>query len=233
MRADGHQLSESTVQRAMRRRGLLRPPDQLAEFLDVVATDDLYALWLLIAYHGVRRGEAAGLPDFDVDLENATIDIREILADIATTLDVSEDSLEDPKSEAGARTISVDASILKALDDYRSRREERRRALGAAWINSGRFFTQPNGAPLDSAWLSHRFRQLVEQAGTLRTHCLGTTKHKRPCGRRVPIADRYCHQHDGSRTVPIRDGLPPVRLHDLRHGSATYAVAAGIASKVM
>jgi integrase len=42
-----------------------------------------------------------------------------------------------------------------------------------------------------------------------------------------------CHQHGGIHGSVIRNGLPPVRLHDLRHGSATYALAAGIVTKVV
>jgi integrase len=35
------------------------------------------------------------------------------------------------------------------------------------------------------------------------------------------------------RRLIIRAGLPPVRLHDLRHGAATIALAAGIDIKVV
>jgi integrase len=208
-------------------------PEHVADFLDLVETDDLYALWRLIAYRGIRRGEATGLPDYDVDLDNATIDIQEIIAHTAAVLDMSEDDLEDPKSDAGARTLSLDSGTMDALREYRDRRDQQRRALGTAWVDSGRFFTQPSGAALAPAWLSQRFRQLVEQAATRRVRCDATTRDGRRCTRQVPARDGRCHQHGGSKHSPIRDGLPPVRLHDLRHGSATYALAAGIASKVV
>ena len=45
--------------------------------------------------------------------------------------------------------------------------------------------------------------------------------------------DTRCRQHGGNAQQGVRDGLPPIRLHDLRHGSATYALAAGIPIKVV
>lgn len=36
-------------------------PEQLGAFLDAAAGDRLYALYHLVAYRGLRRGEAAGL----------------------------------------------------------------------------------------------------------------------------------------------------------------------------
>jgi integrase len=41
-----------------------------AEFLNAIADHRLYAAYHLIALHGLRRGEAAGLRWRDVDLDN-------------------------------------------------------------------------------------------------------------------------------------------------------------------
>jgi Phage integrase family len=42
---------------------------KVAQFLQHVATDELFALWWLVALRGLRRGEAAGLRWCDVDLD--------------------------------------------------------------------------------------------------------------------------------------------------------------------
>jgi len=205
-------------------------PEHASAFLDSVAPDDLYPMWRLIAYRGMRRAEAVGLPDYDVDLDNAVIDIRETLAQAADLIDG--DDLEDPKSEAGSRTISLDTGTVEALRAYRRRQAQRRLALGPDWVDSGRFFTTPTGAALDPRWVSQRFRHLMDRAGSQRTRCTGTTKHHQQCARRI-AGDTRCRQHGGQGQSRRRDGLPPVRLHDLRHGAATYALAAGIATKVV
>jgi integrase len=207
-------------------------PEQVGAFLDQIADDDLYAMWHLIAYRGLRRAEAVGLPDYDVDLDNAVIDIRETLVRAADGLDGDLDP-EDPKSDAGARSLSLDADTVTVLRAYRHRQKQRRLALGTAWVGSGRFFTKPNGEALSPSWVTQRFGYLVDRASRLRTRCTGTTKDGRECTRHV-TGDGRCAQHGGVSGSPAeRNGLPPVRLHDLRHGSATYALAAGIQMKVV
>ncbi|HET7517226.1 MAG TPA: site-specific integrase, partial [Actinomycetes bacterium] len=50
-------------------------PQELDAFLDHVRDDRLYALWLLVATTGMRRGELAGLRwvDIDIDVDHATV----------------------------------------------------------------------------------------------------------------------------------------------------------------
>jgi hypothetical protein len=48
-------------------------PQELGGFLEHVRDDRLYALWLLVATTGMRRGELAGLRWVDVDFDHATV----------------------------------------------------------------------------------------------------------------------------------------------------------------
>ena len=41
------------------------------------------------------------------------------------------------------------------------------------------------------------------------------------------------HVIDTLRTIAHRAGLPPIRLHDLRHGAATHALSAGVDMKTI
>jgi len=194
-------------------------------------------MWHLITYRGLRRGEAIGLPDYDVDLDQRVLHVRETLVRTADALDGLL-APEDPKSEAGTRSLSLDTLTVEILRAYRRRQKERRLALGVAWVDSGRFFTRPTGEALDPAWVTQRFGYRVQRAASARTPCTGTTAHGRPC-RRFATGGERCHQHggpardDGHHDEAWRDGLPPVRLHDLRHGLATYALAAGVPIKVV
>jgi hypothetical protein len=48
-------------------------PQELGAFLEHVLDDRLYALWLLVATTGMRRGELAGLRWVDIDFDHATV----------------------------------------------------------------------------------------------------------------------------------------------------------------
>jgi integrase len=162
-------------------------PDQLGTFLDTAAGERLYALFHLVAYRGLRRGEAAGLAWEDVDLDGGVLVVRRQRVQLGWR--VIED---DPKSEAGGRTVALDASSVAALRAHRRAQLTERMAWGSAWVDSGKVFTREDGQPLHPATITDRFHDLVE------------------------LAD-----------------LPPVRLHDLRHGAASIMLAAGVDLKTV
>jgi integrase len=93
---------------------------------------------------------------------------------------------DDPKTDAGARTIALDSDTVQALRRHRAQQDEDRKKWGSARVETGRVFTKENGEMLHPADVTRRFVELYEEIGP-----------------------------------------PPVRLHDLRHGAATLAHAAG------
>ncbi len=162
-------------------------PDQLGTFLDHAAGDRLYAMYHLIAMRGLRRGETAGLRWTEVDLAAGLVTINTQL------VQQGREYYEDvPKSEAGERTIALDAGTVAALREHRKRQLEERLEWGAAWTDSGRVFTREDGVELHPETLTDKFTQLRTAAG-----------------------------------------LPPIRLHDLRHGAASLMLAAGVSMKVV
>jgi integrase len=115
-------------------------PEQAGAFLDFAADDEQYALWHLIAFRGLRRSEALGLPWGDVDLDRKTITIRE------TRVQVGADVVEgDTKTDTSARTVSLDAGTLEVLRAHRRRQAELRLLLGSAWIDTGLVFAKADG----------------------------------------------------------------------------------------
>lgn len=160
-------------------------PEHTGLFLDHVAEDRLYALFHLIAFRGLRRGEACGQRWTDTHLDAGLITVAKQL--VVNGWEVYED---DPKTDAGARTIALDSDTVQALKRHRQRQDRDRADWGNAWAESGRVFTRENGELLHPANVTGRFIELYEEIG-----------------------------------------LPPVRLHDLRHGAATLAHAAGASLK--
>ncbi|GAB2835572.1 site-specific integrase [Streptomyces daliensis] len=156
-------------------------PEHTGRFLDHVAEDRLYALFHLVAFRGLRRGEACGQRWTDTRLDAALITVAKQL--VVDGWEVYED---DPKTDAGARTIALDSDTVGTLRRHRAQQDKDREEWGSAWVETGRVFTRENGEMLHPATITRRFIELYEEIG-----------------------------------------LPPIRLHDLRHGAATLAHAAG------
>ncbi|GAA3371291.1 tyrosine-type recombinase/integrase [Streptomyces sannanensis] len=163
-------------------------PKLTGSFLDQVADDRLYALWHLLVFRGLRRGEACALPWSEVDLEGGWIHINQQIVEVAYKT-----FGEEPKADS-VRTIPIDRDTVAALRVWKKTQAKERKEWSGdnAWTESGRVFTQEDGTGYHPDWMSRRFKRLVEVLG-----------------------------------------LPPVRLHDLRHGSATLSLLAGTDIKVV
>jgi len=163
-------------------------PEQTGQFLDHIAEHPLYALYHLVAFRGLRRGEVCGLREDDLNLDNAELTIRSQRVQIGWQV---EDG--DPKSEAGHRVVALDTGTVAALRGHLVVNEAEQALHGTQWADkSGLIFTEPGGEPLHPANVTDTFTTLAADAG-----------------------------------------LPPIRLHDLRHGAATLALAAGVDIKVV
>src|SRR4029450_9356571 len=96
-------------------------PQELGTFLDHVRDHRLYALWLLVAPPGMRRGELAGLRWVDIDFDHATVSptIPRVVVDHQV-----HDSA--PKTERSRRRLALDPITLAALQAQRQRQAEDR-----------------------------------------------------------------------------------------------------------
>jgi integrase len=157
---------------------------QLADFLNTVAADQLFALWWLVALRGLRRGEAAGLRWSDIDFEHAQMYI------VNNRTTAGHQVIEGPpKSASGVRVVALDRRSVAVLREHlrqQLKQRDTRLAAGKDWYESGYLFTCPDGRPVHPGYLTQRFRTLVRRAD-----------------------------------------VPPIRLHDLRHGAASLAHEAG------
>jgi integrase len=87
---------------------------QLAEFLDGVENDPLYALWHLAALTGLRRGELIGLRWIDVDLDAHELTVsRQRVEVVGHVIDST------PKTEASCRSIALDDGTAEVLAQQR------------------------------------------------------------------------------------------------------------------
>jgi integrase len=128
--------------------------DQLANFLDTVASHRLYAAFHTAAHTGMRRGEILGLRWDDVDVRAARLSVRQALVSVAYEVHVS-----DVKTGSGRRTIDLDAGTVDVLKLWRIQRAEE---LGGVEPEPHDLvFVKPDGALIHPDSFSQTFDRTV------------------------------------------------------------------------
>ena len=191
------------------RRDSIRPPvavwtlRQLVTFLTGVEHDRLAALWWLIALRGLRRGEAAALDRDDLDSEAQELTICRQQVALPGELYCG-----PPKSRASSRTVALDEACTRRLVQQAIRQ---------------------NIELLDHRVTEQRRSDARARTGPSWRQGQGQAMFTYADGR--PIRPEYL-THRFRQLVRDLD-LPPVRLHDLRHGAATLALASRTDLKVI
>lgn len=144
-------------------RGVVWEPAQVGRFLDSNAHHRLYALYHLIAFTGMRRGEAMGLHWTDVNLDAQLLVIHWQVTDAGKG-----PMLGAPKTDSGARVVPIDGFTVEVLRRHRERQDEERQRWGEAWEDNGLVFTKENGAILRPDAVTVLFRKLIARAGVPR-----------------------------------------------------------------
>jgi integrase len=145
-------------------------PVELRSFLASVRNDRLYALWLLAATTGMRRGELCGLEWGDVDLDAARLTVRRNRVMVGGRA-----ATGTPKTGAGQRTVSLDAVTVEVLRSWATQvASDKSRCPSGHWRESPHVFTDVVGRPLFPESVTKRFAALVRECGVpkIRLHDL-------------------------------------------------------------
>ena len=161
--------------------------EQTGAYLDAAAEHRLYPVYHLIAYRGLRRGEAVGVRWQDVDLTGRRLTVAQQIVQLGWATEVGA-----PKTDSGERIIALDAATVQVLLAWQKRQAAEYEQAGDAWQATGLVFTREDGTGLHPDLVTDTFHRLRETAG-----------------------------------------LPPIRLHDLRHTAASLALQAGVPMKAV
>jgi len=143
--------------RAPRPRPQVWSPAQLGEFVHHVRDDRFYALWLLIATTGLRRGELAGLTRNDLDFHSRTVSPSAPRVVVAGRAQESE-----AKTRSGERRLALDPDTSRALSDYVILWQEEGYLLGQ---ERRLLFVWPDGRPLHPDTITALFHKHCAAAG--------------------------------------------------------------------
>lgn len=178
-----------------------------ARLLTAAEGTRLFIPILLAASTGMRRGEILGLRWKDVDLEGATLAVRQSLEQTAAGL-----SFKQPKTAKSRRVVALPAFTVEGLKQHRARQATERLALGAAYTDNGLVCPAADGAPWRPNAFSAAFVALIRKTTlqAVRFHDL-----------------RHTHA-----TQLLRNGIHPKVVSE-RLGHATVGITLDVYSHVM
>ncbi|MEU4218194.1 tyrosine-type recombinase/integrase [Actinoplanes sp. NPDC026623] len=133
-------------------------PQTTREFLNHTSEHaaDLHPLLHLMAYRGLRRGEACGLLTAEVRLECSEVSIVNQLSAYG-----GRQRQKAPKSTAGIRDVVLDSETVAVLRAYRARRAAWQLQAGRDWPDTGLYFVRRNGKAWNPSSVSQAFRRLI------------------------------------------------------------------------
>jgi integrase len=135
-------------------------PAEVKRLLDATKADRLYALWVLLAALGLRRGEALGLMWADIDLDEGVLRVQRNLQRINGVLQFC-----DTKSVTSKRVLAMPPGLVKTLNAHRTTQQLERLALGPAWPGTDLVFTSTKGTPLEPRTVNRLWQATRERVG--------------------------------------------------------------------
>jgi integrase len=133
---------------------------QLRTFLTAARADPLYPVFVLLAYYGLRRGEALGLRWIDIDRDSRVIRIANQVQRAGGQL-----AQRPVKTAAGRRTLPLIDLLAAVLDDQHDRQARQRMAAGERWNESGLVVTTATGNPVEPRNLARTFARISASEG--------------------------------------------------------------------
>jgi integrase len=140
---------------------LVGSPEQVHTFFAAIAGNQYEALYILVLTTGMRQGELLGLKWSDIELDDASLQVRASLQKVRGTF-----VLAEPKTARSRRKVALTSLAVEALRRHRARQVAQRQALGPAWLDRDLVYTNRIGNPVDRIDLMRRhFLPLLQAAG--------------------------------------------------------------------
>lgn len=158
------------------------------------------AYFHLAVVTGLRRGEMIALKWSDLDFDECTVSVNRAFAQSAD----KKMYLKEPKTKSGLRTLSVPESTMELLNEWKKEEKELSKDLGSLWVGS---HVNTIGERFND-----NFVFVDQKSGNAMFADTPSKKFKK-------VIDRYNSMCEKGKE------LPHIRLHDLRHTSATLLIA--------
>jgi integrase len=138
---------------------------QIRDFLAFCERDDLYPLFWVAAYTGMRRGEVLGLRHGDANLDEGFLSVRQQVARRRAPQGSVWDTVP-PKTPKSRRRVDIDPETVAVLRRHKAAQVEESLRLGDAYDRaSDLIFARPDGHFHDPDVVTAAFEKLVRRSG--------------------------------------------------------------------
>ncbi|NSW83570.1 MAG: site-specific integrase [Syntrophothermus sp.] len=154
-------VSEATKLPALKKREIRALTlEEQQRFLEVLEQDRLGVAFKVLLGTGMRRGELLGLKWQDVDLEEATIRVRQQLTPVK-----GKAIYQEPKTEKARRVIPLPRDVVLALKAHKARQAKEKLLAGPSYQDNGLVFCTEIGTPINPRNFNRKFYELRKKAG--------------------------------------------------------------------
>jgi integrase len=134
---------------------------QAKKLLEGIQGHRLEAVLMMAVITGMRKGEIIALRWSDIDLERRVLRVLHTVDYIPGYGYVE----NEPKTQAGKRTIDVPAFFIDMLKQHRVKQEQRRLKVGEVWENRDLVFPDLSGGYLNPIHVLRMFKKILQRAG--------------------------------------------------------------------
>lgn len=145
--------------------------EELVEFLKITKRDGLdhdYEFFSLLAYSGMRIGEAVLLQWKDLDFANNSISINKTYFNPSNNKRKFE--IQTPKTRSSKRNILIDPSIMDLFTALKTEQEQFIKKNKRIYKDQGFIFTCSEGYPFTIKQFSNRLQRLLKRIPDLNKH---------------------------------------------------------------
>lgn len=130
--------------------------EQIEKLIECTKNTPIEAVIYITSHYGLRRGEILGLKWDAINFDEGTITISEtrVRYDKSTIT-------KRPKNDSSLRTLPLIDSVSKYLKQLKKKQSENKLLFGEEYDNSGYVCCWDDGSPLDTAYISHKFSEII------------------------------------------------------------------------
>ncbi|WP_424768322.1 tyrosine-type recombinase/integrase [Paenibacillus sp. sgz302251] len=134
--------------------------EQLEKLFEVCLGTPIASAVYIAAHYGLRRSEVLGLKWDCIDFEEKTVSIKEVRVKYGKEVVVKK-----PKSDSSQRVLPLMEKIEHYLQILMKQRKKNKLLYGKDYIDSGLVCCVPNGSPMKTEYLNHKFKEILAKNG--------------------------------------------------------------------